>query len=354
MTVVRIGKHGSIWLAALLLPGGLACDGAPSAAAGPQEPEPAQATADPGEPPPPPVPDVAPPPAIAAPEIVERCAPAAPLEPELETHVYSRPPSGRLQLDLAVPRSEGPHPWVLVIHGGGWSGGQRVHVHPDLGWLVAQGYAAAAVDYRLVARGARNRFPTQVADARCAVRYLRRRAEELDLDPDRAAAIGYSAGAHLAMMLATASDVEGLDEGCDDVATSPEIRIAVSYFGPTDLRPEAPFDAVAERIVNRFLGASRRREPELAALASPITHVDSTDAPIMLVHGVEDDVVPIAQSRRMRATLARAGVPTQLVEVEGRGHGFRVFATDLRPATCTSLEFLARALGGDAVSPGGS
>lgn len=340
-------KHGSKWLLALVLCTGVGCDGAPSAsraaATGAEETEVAEIT-EPSEPPPPPVRDVSPPPSIVAPEIVTSCAPHGPLEPELQTLVYSRTPSGAQRIDLAVPRGEGPHPWILVIHGGGWSGGQRAHVHPDLGWLVAQGYAAAALDYRLVARGARNRFPTQVADARCAVRYLRRHAEALGLDPDRAGAIGYSAGAHLAMMLATASEVDGLDE-CEDTQTSPSIRIAVSYFGPSDLRPEAEYDAGADRIVNRFLGQNRRREPELAALASPIAHIDADDAPVMLVHGTEDQVVPVVQSRAMRAALTRAGVPAQLVEVEGRGHGFRVFATELRAATCTTLAFLERAMG---------
>lgn len=212
----------------------------------------------------------------------------------------------------------------------------------EAGILAGLGYAAATIDYRLMDRGARNRFPSQVADARCAVRYLRRNARRLGLDEDNIAAVGFSAGGHLAQMLATAATVDGLDAGCANRDTSPAVRAAIAFFAPSDLRPSASFGAAADRLLTRFLGGARQELPERAALASPITHIDRDDAAMLLVHGSRDDVVPVDQSRRMNAALSRAGVPVRYLEIANEGHGFRLFSprSQTRAATCTSLAFL--------------
>ncbi len=287
-------------------------------------------------------------PAIVLPEVVTSCTPPRRTEAAArlrEGVVYSRPHGRPLALDLALPASAGPHPVVLVFHGGGWSAGERGHVRDDIATLAGLGYAGAAVDYRLVDAG-RDTSPAQVADARCAVRYLRSHAAELGLDPKRFGALGYSAGGQISLMLGTAEDVPGLDAGCSDVETSPAVQVAIGYFAPVDMRPEARFSRAANHVITRLLGADRRRAPEAAALASPLVHVDGSDAATLLVHGTDDSVVPIEQARMMRSALARAGVPVRLVELEGAGHGFRLFGRGarLRPGTCTTLAFLEATL----------
>lgn len=276
--------------------------------------------------------------------VVARCAAPARTDaaPRLrEGIVYARPGGAALALDLALPAGEGPHPVVVVVHGGGWAAGERAHVRDEIATLATAGYAGAAIDYRLV-EGGRNPSPAQVADARCALRYLRRHAAELGLDPDRVGALGYSAGGQIALMLATGADVSGIDGGCADVSTSPRVRGAVAYFAPTDLRPETTFSRAADRVIARFLGTTRRRDPAAAALASPIAHVDASDAPVLLVHGTADRVVPFDQATAMRDALDRAGVPVTLVPVEDGQHGFRLFGDEprLSAATCTTLAFL--------------
>ena len=287
---------------------------------------------------------------IVAPPVVTTCVPPRRTEtaPRLrEGLIYSRVGAQALALDLALPASSGPHPIVLVFHGGGWSAGERAHVRDDIATLAGLGYAGAAIDYRLV-DGSRGTSPAAVADARCAVRYLRRRADELGLDAERMGALGYSAGGQIALMLGTASDVAGLDGGCSDTGTSPAIRAAIGYFPPVDMRPEAEFSRAADQVITRFLGVTRRRDPRAAALASPLVHVDGGDAATLLVHGTEDNVVPVGQSRMMRAALARVGVPVTFVEIPGARHGFRLFGRGarVRPGTCTSLAFLQATLGG--------
>jgi len=287
--------------------------------------------------------------AIVAPAVVSACvAPQRTSEaPRLrEGIVYARPGGRPLALDLALPAGRGPHPVVLVFHGGGWRAGERSHVREEVATLARLGYAGAAVDYRLV-DGYSNTFPAAISDARCAVRYLRSHADELGVDESRIGALGYSSGAQMALMLATASDVTGLDEGCADAGTSPAIRAAIGVASPTDLRPEATFSRPADRVISRFLGTTRRRDPRTASLASPIAHVGAGDAATLLVHGTRDRVIPIDQPRRLRAALARARVPVTLVELDGVPHGFRVFGDDprVRAGVCTTLAFLRATLG---------
>lgn len=286
---------------------------------------------------------------VVAPAVVRACAPPRRTSeaPRLrEGIVYSRPGGRPLALDLALPAGRGPHPVVLVFHGGAWRAGERAHVREEIAVLARLGYAGAAIDYRLV-DGYSNTFPAAIADARCAVRHLRSRAADLDLDPDRIGALGYSSGAQVALMLATASDVAGLDDGCADVGTSPAVRAAIGVASPTDLRPEARFTRPADRAITRFLGTTRRRDPDAAALASPIAHVGGGDAATLLIHGTADRVIPIEQPRRLRAALARAGAPVTLVELDGVEHGFRLFGDDPRvlPGVCTAVAFLRAALG---------
>jgi len=314
---------------------------------------PAEGTARPAPPPPPPEvreeaaadpppPPEAPEPERAWPGLVGECALPAPRDAVREGLRYA---PGR-HLDLALPEGDGPHPWVVLIHGGGWSAGERGHLRREMEMLAALGFAAASVDYRLLDDGAPNRWPVQIADARCAVRYLRRRAGALGLDPERGAAVGFSAGGHLAELLGTAPEVEGLDHACPDVETSPRVQAVVAYYAPADLRPEARYSRAADGILTRFLGAPRGRVPERAALASPIVHVDPTDPPHLLLHGTRDTVVPLEQSEAMRDALRGAGVHAQLVVVDEAPHGFRLFwrGGRTRPATCTVVAFLDAAL----------
>ncbi|MFK7990239.1 MAG: alpha/beta hydrolase fold domain-containing protein [Sandaracinaceae bacterium] len=258
--------------------------------------------------------------------------------------VYASHQGAPLHLDLATPVGPGPHPFIVLIHGGGWRAGERAHMDAELDAFAALGYAAASVDYRLLTRSDDNRFPAQIADVRCAVRYLRRHAGRLHLDPERAAALGYSSGGHLALLLGTGADVSGLDDDvCEDTETSSGVAAVVAFFGVAELRTDASFPRPSERLIERLIGGPRAERLDLTTLASPIAHIDARDAPTLLFHATDDPVVPVAQSRRMRAALSGAGVPVRYVEVPGRRHGFRVFPRDPGPdrtVACTTLGFL--------------
>jgi acetyl esterase/lipase len=211
--------------------------------------------------------------------------------------------------------------------------------------LAGQGYATASPDYRLATR-TRPAFPEAIGDVRCAIRWLRAHADEHELQADRIAAIGTSAGGHLAALLATAPQAGELDSDCDVANTSPKIHAAVTYYAPFDLRPARKLTVGAEAVVHAFLGAKRKEDPERAALASPVTHVDSDDPPMLLVHGTADPTVDVSQSRRMYRALRDAGVTTTYIEVPGADHAFPIITRRpmLQTATCTTLAFLQAAL----------
>lgn len=256
--------------------------------------------------------------------------------------VYARPGDGPLRLDVARPRRPGPHPVALLVHGGAWQAGSKEVYREEIQALAGLGYAAVAVGYRLVRQG-KNPFPAAVADVRCAARWLRAHAKDHAIDPERAVALGYSAGAHLAAMLGTASDVAGLDGDCPLRDPPLRIRGVVALAGPFDLRPGR--DALAPvhaRLVTNFLGVSPAADPAHATLASPLAHVSPGDARMLLVHDPGDDSVPFSQSVAMVAALRRAGVPASLLRVEGPGHGLELLGSrgPLRTVTCTVLAFM--------------
>ena len=281
--------------------------------------------------------------------LVRECrvpAPAAPADVRLDRDLVYATPGGQPQrLDLARPRGPGPHPLVVLIHGGGWSGGDKGAHHADLLLLAGQGYAAAAVNYRLAA-APRNTFPAAVEDVRCAVRWLRSRSGDLGIDPSRVAAVGSSAGGHLAAMLGTAAGVPGLDGSCTIRDASPEVGAVVAVAGPHDIRTAGALDASQRWMVENFLGAPPEADPARALLASPAVHAHPGAPPFLLVHGTADEVVPVRQSRSMRDSLRAAGVPATLIELPGAGHAVPEFSADprFRVSTCTALAFLRERL----------
>jgi hypothetical protein len=149
----------------------------------------------------------------------------------LEGIPFAQPEGTTLRLDLARPRDgDGPYPAVVILFGGGWISGSRTGMRERIEYLASHGYVAVAPDYRLAPQ---HPFPAAVADARECVRWLRRHADEYDVDPDRIGAVGYSAGGHLACMLGLASDADRF--GPDDLApdgTSARVQAVVNYFGP--------------------------------------------------------------------------------------------------------------------------
>lgn len=220
-----------------------------------------------------------------------------------EKAVYAERAGQALVADLYQPTAAGRRAAVVVLHGGSWRKGNRSQMNRVAAHLAHAGYVVANVSYRLAPA---HPYPAALEDARDAVRFLRQRADELNIDPQRIGAFGYSAGGHLAMLLATAPDAGG---SAAYPATGSEIAAVVAGGTPADLTQFADSNAVIG-----FLGATYEERPELYRLASPITHAGAGDPPAFLYHGRSDWIVDIEQTRTLAAKLRAAAVPVELVE----------------------------------------
>lgn len=241
----------------------------------------------------------------------------------------------KLKLDAYLPVGEGIRPGVMVIYGGGWILGSKQLSGPMAEMLAEQGYVAFAMNYRLAPQ---HPFPAAVDDVRASTAWVRDHAAEFGLDPGRIGAIGGSAGGHLAAMLAT-SGQGPLDRGS-------RVAAAVSWAGPMDLHPNL-FGPDTQPYLDAFLDCFPECEESKIVAASPISHVDPSDAPLFIANGDSDILVPTDQALRMAAALDAVHVPHQLVIVPNAGHDERL----VPPVVAPSLQFLRQNLGGVDPSP---
>jgi acetyl esterase/lipase len=201
-----------------------------------------------------------------------------------------------LLADAYLPDGGGPAPAVICIHGGGWKAGSRSTYKLIGPLLAARGYAAFSIDYRLV-KGEQNLYPAAVDDVRNALRYVREHAAELNVDPDRIALMGDSAGGHLAALV-------GLTE-------KPAVAAVIGVFGVYDLAAQWEHDLPArpnDNIAALFLGKPLTEDRHLYFEASPLSHVIAKNAgpAFFLAWGTHDDIVAPAQSEAFLLALKQA------------------------------------------------
>ncbi|MBN1669469.1 MAG: alpha/beta hydrolase [Kiritimatiellae bacterium] len=213
-------------------------------------------------------------------------------------------------LDLYWTEPRGEKPALVWIHGGGWTTGDKKDDAAFCGWLATHGYVVAAVNYRLSPSPKepgqrRAHYPAQIEDCQNAVRWLRKNAKEYGIDPNRIAAVGRSAGGHLASLLGTKDG-----EGC-------RVQAVVSYFGAHDPMPESKENAATVRL----MGGTPEDKLALWKDASASTHVTRDDPPFLLVHGDKDRTVPLSVSENFRKNLEAAGVACELIVAQGGTHG---------------------------------
>jgi acetyl esterase/lipase len=247
--------------------------------------------------------------------------------------VYTTAGGEDLKLDLAVPKTPGPHPVIVCLHGGAWKFGDkselsRVPTDPDLNRaangmsliesLAARGFAAATVGYR---KAPKTPFPGPLEDCKTAVRFLRAKAATYALDPTRVAALGFSAGGHYAALLGLTDKTAGFD-GTAYPDQSSKVQCVVDLFGPTDLTLYAGSEGLNDGFMVPLLGPKAKEGTELHKKASPINYVTKDAPPFLIVHGTADFVVPIIHSERLVAKLKECGTECEFVPVKGKGHGW--------------------------------
>jgi len=246
----------------------------------------------------------------------------------IENIVYYQGTDYVLKLDIAYP-SEGnpPFPALLYIFGGGWgyfSSENRSQYKNAIKLAAMKGYVAAAIDYRLTSERQRNlpkwQFPDQVHDVKNAVRWLRANVDEYRIDPARIGAVGWSSGAHLALMLGLTDVKDRLEGQTPKEAVSSEISAVVSIGGPTEMtRLYNETKVPTQRIVD-FLGGTPTEVPEKYLQGSPINYVTPDDPPTLLIHGDLDKAVPLDQAQLMDQKMNAIGLEHSLVVKKYNGH----------------------------------
>ncbi|MDQ3929392.1 MAG: alpha/beta hydrolase, partial [Chloroflexota bacterium] len=236
-----------------------------------------------------------------------------------------------LKLDLFLPaRGGGPAPVVVFIHGGSWVGGDKFEVGLAGNELARKGYAVASINYRL---GPKHKWPAQIEDAKCAVRYLRASARQYNLDPNRVAAWGSSAGGHLAALLGLTDASAGFDNSGQYLDQSSRVQAVVDMFGPTDLNAFDP-DKFSKGVGQAVFGVTRDRPEarELLRRASPLTYAgNAANVPFLILHGDKDSLVPLNQSQALHERLTSAGARSELIVVRNAEHGFRPSGGEVTP-----------------------
>ena len=259
-------------------------------------------------------------------------------------------------LDLWLPEgATSATPLVIYIHGGAFQFGDKGMVGGKVQPLLDAGFAVASLDYRLSGEAT---FPAGAQDVKAAVRWLRANADTYDLDPDRFATWGESAGGHLASLVGTSGGQETVldDPALGNADVSSEVQAVVHWYGPTDFLlmdtqaaepsgcPSPESHDPADSPESLWVGAPIQDVPETVSEANPITYIaDATALPAFsIAAGDADCNVPYQQSEILAEALTEAGEDPQLTILPGATHADARFDETLLTPT---IEWLSNVLG---------
>jgi alpha-L-fucosidase 2 len=232
---------------------------------------------------------------------------------------YTKPGGVSVKLDACIPDGTGPFPAAILVHGGGWSSGDKAtEIDPMFAPLTKAGIAWFSINYRLSPEFP---YPACIEDAEAAVRWVKAHAKEYHVDPNKIVLIGESAGGHIVDTVAVRATKD-----------KPDTRVAavVAFYAPCDnvsdtIRRGGPSPSMqklmgvpAEKVDAD--GKLSDKTAKILADASPINFVHKDLPPYLLVHGTADQSVPYEQSVRWQAKLKALGVPCDLITVTGGPH----------------------------------
>ena len=241
---------------------------------------------------------------------------------------YSTIPGYRpMIMDIYLPaRGAGPHPLILYVHGGGWVAGNTRHsgalanFPAALASLAAEGFVVASVEYRLASEA---QFPAQAQDVRAALRFLKSNAAQYGVDPARSGIWGGSAGGHLSALTALSCGDASLDvAGTQADAGSECVQAAVIWYGVFDFALQASTRSDGDPGIASLLGCSGPCRAEDYAPASPVSYIGAGDPPMLLIHGEQDQVVSVSQSRSAEERLRAAGLRVESIYIPAVDHSF--------------------------------
>lgn len=251
------------------------------------------------------------------------------------------PPNRPEKLDVYLPADRDTStrsPAIVLIHGGGWSGGIKdARRELQLGVTFARaGYVAVSVEYL---RERNSPWPQNIFDCKNAVRWIRANAARLQVDPDKIGVIGGSAGGHLALMVGYTAGVKELTSEELYPGIRDDVQAVVNLYGITDLEMERirsrPGRSPGRPWGYALLNDVQQKDRRQWKLGAPIEHVTSTTIPTMILHGDMDLTVDVEHAQVLAAKLKEAGVLHEVQILPGAPHSFLLhdqrIDRDLRP-----------------------
>ncbi len=235
-------------------------------------------------------------------------------------------------LDIYLPKGAKPNtPVVIWVHGGAWMLNDK---YADMGYMtntiksiIEKGYVLASIDYRHSTTAI---FPAQIQDCNQALEFLHNNASKYKIDKNKFVLFGFSAGGHLASLLALSNNNNVADFYPQKKKTNFKIKAVIDFYGPSDFLsmtamgdPEMKGDPIST-----LLGSTPIKRPDISKLASPSNYVDKDDPPFIIVHGEKDESVPYQQSVLLQSYLNLANVKNELIIVKGAPHFGVMFDTD--------------------------
>lgn len=267
--------------------------------------------------------------------------------------VYDERDGETLHLQILMPMEGtfpfGPakkRPLIVYVPGSAWRRQMISITIPRMMKIAERGYAVAIVQYRPSDAA---KFPAQIEDAKSAIRFMRKNAEEYKIDPDRVAIWGGSSGGHTAVMTGVTGD--GLLDNGLYGEFSCQVKCIVDWYGPVDISlmnyyPSA-MDHIAPDSPEGMLigGVNVLENPELVQKTVPMNYLsrEKEIPPILIMHGSQDQLVPFNQSCRLYDKLKELDKNAEMYKLDGGFHGTGGFNSD--EATGLLLEFISRYIG---------
>ena len=233
-----------------------------------------------------------------------------------EDVVFAEAGGRKLKLDLYRPEGKGVLPGVVVVHGGGWTGGDKESFRPITQKIAAKGFVAVTIEYRLAGEAP---FPAALHDCKTAVRWVRAHAGEFGIDSQHIGTVGGSAGGHLVALLATTGDDPKFEPEGATKDQSSAVQAVVVMAGGWDPAGQAKGKENPGDGARKFFGGNYAEKKDVYDAASPINHIGKGVPPVLFIEGELDK--PGARYVEVRKKLDELGVFNRLVVVQGGKHG---------------------------------
>ncbi|MGA3373797.1 MAG: alpha/beta hydrolase [Terracidiphilus sp.] len=241
----------------------------------------------------------------------------APRTPTLDGILYGTADGQPLTMDYYAPQGSGLHPAAILIHGGGYIGGNSKNGSEAYvaDFLAPAGYAVFSVNYRLAPKYP---YPYMVLDVERAVRFIRHNAKQWHVDPEKIALVGGSAGGFISNM-AGIRNAPGDPHAADPVdRESAKVQAVVSLYAQSSFE-FVPLTANVHQLLDPLIA----REGEKAAIkeASPITYVSKDAPPFLEILGDQDEYIPFSEATNLQTALQAVGVQCDIIRIPGGKHG---------------------------------